>query len=384
VPARRRENASGVDLNRDYMKLEHPEIRAYVRNILLGWDPHLFVDGHDGGAFPYNLHYQCPSHSGSDPRITSLCDEQIFPAVGAKLAAEGYRAWYYERGTPTRWDVGEPDPRIGRNYGGLANRVGILFESPPSQPPAEAVRSGAMAYEAVVEWAGDNAEMLIRTVDEARRETVRLGAPEGDVPIEVSYAPEPDRVRYLIGAGRDMRETIEVESDSLMKRPVATLTRPRPWAYVLLPEADEAVELLSAHGIEVERLTAVAGATVSAYPMVGISFEPAYDHPAAVRLEVADAIPQEVTLPAGSFVVRTGQALGRVAAHLLEPETRDGVVYWNRMDDLLPVAEIEAIAAASRRGPGAAGGNDAPTPPLFPIYKLMEPTVLPVAPLPST
>jgi len=373
-----RENASGVDLNRDYMKLEHPEIRSYVQNILHGWDPHLFVDGHDGGAFPYNLHYQCPSHAGSDARITSLCDDRIFPAVGAKLAAEGYRAWYYQRGTETRWEVGDPDARIGRNYGGLVNLVGILFESPPSQTGTEAVLSGVLAYEAVVEWAQGNADLLVRTVEEARLETVRLGAPEGDVPIEMTYAPEPARVRYLIGAGQDLRGIVEVESDSLMKRPIATLVRPRPWAYVLPPEAVEAVELLTAHGIEVERLTGAADATVSAYPMLGISHEPAYDHPAAVRLQVADAVPREVALPAGSFVVRTAQVQGRLAALLLEPETMDGVVYWNRMDDLLPVGEIEAAALAS------GGGAPATPAPLFPIYKLMAPTELATEPLTQT
>jgi hypothetical protein len=259
------------------------------------------------------------------------------------------------------------------------NQVGILFESPPSQARADAVRSGVLGYEAVLEWADENAELLIRTVEEARRETARLGAPRGDVPIEVGYAPEPGRVKYLIGAGPGMREIVEVESDSLMKRPVATRVRPRPWAYVLPPGAEEAVELLSAHGIEVQRLTGAVGAMVAAYPIVGISFEPAYDHPAAVRLEVADPVRRQVTLPDGSFVVRTGQVRGRVAAHLLEPETRDGVVYWNRMDDLLPFAEVEAVAAPSRDVFRAAGGNRAA--PLFPIYKLMEATTLPTEPL---
>jgi hypothetical protein len=225
--------------------------------------------------------------------------------------------------------------------------------------------------------------LLVATVEEARRETVRLGAPVGDVPIEVTYAPEPRRVRYLIGVGRDMREILEVESDSLMKRPVATLSRPRPWAYVLPPEAAEAVELLTAHGIAVERLTVATSVTVSAYPMIGISYEPAYDHPAAVRLDVADPVSRGVSLPAGTFVVRTAQAGGRVAAHLLEPETRDGVVYWNRLDDLLPVAEIEAAAGArvgASAGPDGARGAAPATAPIFPIYKLMEPTALPTAP----
>ena len=40
--------------------------------------------------------------------------------------------------------------------------------------------------------------------------------------------------------------------------------------------------------------------------------------------------------PKGTFIIRTGQVMGRVAAHLLEPETNDSVVRWNAMDALLP------------------------------------------------
>jgi hypothetical protein len=36
--------------------------------------------------------------------------------------------------------------------------------------------------------------------------------------------------------------------------------------------------------------------------------------------------------PAGTVVVRTDQVLGSVVAYLLEPESDDGLVYWNFFD----------------------------------------------------
>jgi hypothetical protein len=69
---------------------------------------------------------------------------------------------------------------------------------------------------------------------------------------------------------------------------------------------------------------------------------------------------QTRTFPKGSFIIRTGQIMGRVAAHLLEPETNDSVVRWNAMDAILP-------------RPGDQRGG----PPLVPIFKLMEPRALP-------
>ena len=372
TPDPQRGNIWGLDLNRDYMKLEQPEIRGYVQNILLPWAPHLFVDGHNGGSYPYNLNYQCPSHTTPDARITELCDEQIFPAIDEALGTEGYRAWYYQRGNENRWDVGGSDPRIGRNYGGFSNMVGILFESPRGQSMADAVRAGVVSYETVVRWARDNAGFLAETVRRARIETAAGGGrPGDDVPIEVAYLPEAGPVTYLLPEEPgDTGPVREIQSDSLMKVPVTTLSRPRPWAYLLPPDAEAAVDLLADHGIQVEILVEDAAAEVEIYLIGDVRYEQAYNHEAATKIDVAETVTREETLTRGSYLVRTRQMRGRVAAHLLEAETRDGVVYWNRMDPWIPKAAVEAFRAGE--GP----------PPEFPVWKLMEPTPLPTRLLP--
>src|SRR2546425_1207283 len=54
-----RENAQGLDLNRDYMKLETPETRGLIANVLHRWDPLLTVDLHttNGSYHGYALTY---------------------------------------------------------------------------------------------------------------------------------------------------------------------------------------------------------------------------------------------------------------------------------------------------------------------------------------
>jgi hypothetical protein len=69
--------------------------------------------------------------------------------------------------------------------------------------------------------------------------------------------------------------------------------------------------------------------------------------------------------------------LGRVVAHMLEPETDDNVIYWNTMDAWLP-----RPAAPATTGHADAYGEPTPRgqeqgPPLVPIYKLMAPRPLP-------
>ena len=367
-PRPQRGNAWGLDLNRDYMKLEQPEIQGYVQNIILRWAPHLYIDGHNGGSYPYNINYQCPSHAAPAPAISDLCDREIFPAIDRKLEAEDYLSFYYVRGTETRWNVGATEPRIGRNYGGFANTVAILFESPGRQEMVDGVRSGVLAYEAVVEWARDNPVLLTETVRQARVETIAMGsAPRGQVPIETEYEPEDWSVEYYITRGEgEAEEIVRVQSDSLMKKPVPVLERDRPWAYILPRDAEDAVELLRRHSVQVELLREPVDVQVQAYTIGDITYEQAYNHDAATRVQVRDVVTRELTLPIGTYIVRTGQMQGRVAAHLLEAESTDGVVYWNRMDAWIPKAELDEY----RRG-------EAEEPPYFPIMKLMEPTPLP-------
>jgi dipeptidyl-peptidase 4 len=390
-----RGNAWGIDMNRDYIKLEMPEIAQYVGNLLNRWHPHLFIDGHNGGAYPYNVAYQCASIAAADPRITELCDREIFPFIDRQMAANGYKSWYYASGNETRWNTGGPEARIGRNYGGLANSVGILYESPGGQTLETGVKSGIVAYNAVAQFVRDQPDRVLGVVNAAREATIRLGErAEGDIPVQMVYEPEPYTVTYEIAVGEgDARHLVTVQSDSLMKRPVPTLLRPRPFAYLLPREAIEAVAMLRRHNIAVEVLREAVEIDVQAYRLTSVSYEQAYNHAAATKVETSGTVEMRRTFPAGTYVVRTGQVLGRVAAHMLEPETPDNVVYWNTMDAWLPKAALArqglADGAAGQRGGGPpsqfqggppGGGSPGMAPdgtPIIPIFKIAVPTALP-------
>jgi dipeptidyl-peptidase 4 len=367
-----RGNSWGIDLNRDYVKLEHPSIANLVANVLGAWRPHVFVDGHDGGSRPYNVNYQCPSHYDAMRELTLICDQEIFPAIDATLAAEGYRGWYYQRGDEEEWRGGGYEARIGRNYAGFTNTIGILLEA-PQQRLEEGARAGYLAYLTILRFVATHAGRVTGLVERARAETVAMGAePRGDIAVTMEYAPEAYPVDYLIvqGGGRSgaREETVQVTGARLMKRPVATQLRPRPWAYLLPRDAVDAVAMLRRHGITVERLEAPVRLRVDAYTIDAVAYEQIYNHAAALRIDVGRVVSLDQQFPAGTYVVPTGQYLGRLAAHMLEPESSDNVVYWNTMDAWIPRPRESA--------PGGMAGSQA-SEPVVPIYKLMRPAELP-------
>ena len=366
-PNGQRGNAWGIDLNRDYVKLEHPEIASYVGSLVSRWHPHLFVDGHNGGSFPYNINYQCPSHAAPDQRITDLCDEEIFPFINRAIAVEGFKGWYYQRGTETRWNTGGFEARIGRNYGGFTNTFGILFESPGDQDLRTGVRAGYLSYKAVLEYVQQNPVKIVDRVRRARLETLTMGlGAQGEVVVQMRYDPEDRTVQYEIARGQgDDRQIVQVTSDSLMKKPVPLLTRARPYAYLLSRDAVDAVAMLRRHDVTVEWLEQPVELPVQVYSIAGIEYSEQYNHTAAASVRVDEVLTRTMSFPRGTYVVPTGQVLGRLVTHMLEPETEDNVVYWNTMDAWLP------------RPGGGSGALRDPGPPLVPIYKVMSPTALP-------
>jgi hypothetical protein len=100
-----------------------------------------------------------------------------------------------------------------------------------------------------------------------------------------------------------------------------------------------------------------------------VSYEQIYNHAAALRVDVGRVVTLDQQFPAGTYVVPTAQYLGRLAAHMLEPESSDNVVYWNTMDAWIP------RPGAAPGGRVAAGAGAAE--PVVPIYKVMRPVELP-------
>jgi hypothetical protein len=431
-----RGNSQGVDVNRDWIKLEQPELYNYVRNILLTWNPHVFLDGHNGCAQPYNICYQGPANAASDQRITDLCDQEIFPFITREMEKNGHKAWYYSGGDEKQWRTAPTEARISINYGGMINSFAVLFES-PSQDRDIGAKSGLVATRALVQYVADNAQKVMSIVNQARRETMEKGQnASGDIVVQMTKGPKPYKVSYeimtTVGGTTDpqtgritggTREIKKITNAELMMEPVPTKTRPWPYAYILEARAYKAVELLRAQKVLVEVLTEDTELPVESYRLAELTRSSQYDHPAsASAIKVEDeTVKEKRTFPKGTYIIRAGQAMGRVITHVLEPETPDNVITWNKMDALIPggrgggrgaEGEMPPGAEAQQAGRGAGRGTGGEPPagaaaqqaaqggrgrgaqvqgqppaqpaaqqpranPVIPIFKLMTPTNMP-------
>ncbi len=351
-----RENAAGLDLNRDFVKLESPEVRALVR-AFNQWDPALFVDAHttNGSYHRYVLTYDGPRHPSTPPALLEAVRDRFLPGAGRRLKkATGFASFYYGNFADGHsvWETYPAEPRYGVQYVGLRGRAAVLSESYSYAPFRDRVRASYGFVRACVEEAADRRDELRQLLEPAEpAKTVALRTKE--VPLGGTW-----KLLGFFEERRDGKVVPGAEKEYTVRylgKSEPTLSVTRPFAYLVPPSYAKAVEVLRLHGITLEELSADADLDAEAYHVDKVT---RLERPANNHLLVtvdATARPGRRRVPAGTVVVRTGQRLGTLAAVLLEPQCADGLTTWNFFDAGLaeggdfPVLRLPAAASFRTR-----------------------------------
>ena len=131
----RRENAAGLDLNRDFVKLETPEGQALVA-LMNRFDPHALLDLHttNGSFHGYHVTYATSQSPNVPAAVAKLANEQWIPGLVARLAKDhSQRAFPYgnleNSGGQQVWASFDHRPRFLTNYYGMRGRLALLCEA---------------------------------------------------------------------------------------------------------------------------------------------------------------------------------------------------------------------------------------------------------------
>ena len=111
-----RENSDGLDLNRDFVKLETKEIRTLVK-LIAQYDPIMVIDCHttNGSQHRYKLTYDGPRYAVAHPDLISYSTTKLFPDVTTKVkTATGYDTFWYGNFNRdrTEWTTYPAGPRF--------------------------------------------------------------------------------------------------------------------------------------------------------------------------------------------------------------------------------------------------------------------------------
>ncbi len=348
-----RPNAMGLDLNRDYIKLESPEAQAMVR-FATEWDPHVVMDLHttNGSRHRYTVTYETPRHPASIPAQVDFARNEILPVVTERVfESTGYRMFYYGnynwRGEPQVWATYEGKPRFGGHYHGLRGTIAILSEAYSYAPFRDRVLCTRAFVEACMNVTAERGDEIMRLHDETRQRVIEAGEhpqPHDLIALHHRIAAE-NRPAIIHGyemtnpeRGRPQPTDVETEMTLVhLGRYESTLSVARPFAYLLPPGTESIVEKLRQHGIEVEPFEGAA--TCEVYAITGVQKAEREFQGHLIVAADARASRTSRTLPAGSYVARTAQPLGTLLVYLVEPMASDGLVAWNYFDQWLAEGE---------------------------------------------
>jgi hypothetical protein len=344
-----RGTATNLNLNRDYMKADAPETRAWLR-LWNEWSPDLFIDCHvtDGADFRYNITYQYEQHQNvPEPLLgwmNSAFDSRVVPAAESSGNLLAPYITLRDSRDPAKGIEGFIEtPRYSTGYTPARNRPGLLIETHMLKDYRTRVRGtydlvAAVLAELNRDPAGlrrvlrETDEAITaegRTYDPARRVPLRLEFTDKTEPFKfkgVEFRVEPSDVSggdRIVYGDKPVDLTVPYFNDARVTVSVAP-----PLYYVVPPQWADVISVLAAHGLQLKRLAEPTTLEVESYRFADVRWSPAPFEGRNTVTQKHTTLRERRLYPQGSVVVPLAQASARVAVHLLEPDSPDSFVSW--------------------------------------------------------
>lgn len=211
---------------------------------------------------------------------------------------------------------------------GLAQTVTFLFEtrgiSLADQEFKRRVFAGLTMVSSVLQTAADNFEEVYQTLEDGIE--AFINSKDDIVVTDHKTLVERNWTMVDTTTGEVLQLPIQFENNTPA---VANITRARPKAYLIPTGWADLAERLVVAGLEVEKLTDAYSGTVEAYNITSASLARSYYEGVVLSTVTATPFEKEISLPAGSFLVRTTQRNAAIAFNALEPENVDSYVSFN-------------------------------------------------------
>lgn len=337
------------NLNRDYMKADTPETRAWLR-LWNEWQPDLFIDCHvtDGADYRCNITYHHEHHAGIDEGVLQW-EREIFGGrvVPATESTGNVISWYLEFIDNRDLTLGTRDfngsPRFSTGYVPLRNRPAILIETHMLKDYRSRVIGTYDFLRFALEEVNRDPKRLIEIGIEADQRAIELGKDTGageKYPVQFEITDEP--TPFHLKATRNQTEQSDISGDLRVifgKEPV-DLTIPMyqtfrtktaivpPMYYVVPREWSEVIEVIKSHGLQLKLLSKETELQVESYRFTDVRWPQGPFEGRHMPSFDVGTISESKPFAAGSLLIPLAQPLAKLAISLLEPQAPDSFVRW--------------------------------------------------------
>jgi hypothetical protein len=360
-----RATAQNINLNRDYMKADTPEMRAMLR-LIDAWDPLVCADLHvtDGADFEPDISLQVEPLNQGDANLR-VSGRQMRDALIARLTGLGLLALDFYPDLASTDDPASGfaltvySPRFSTGYFPQRNRFTVLVETHSWKEYAQRVRVMCNTIAGLAELVAAHGHDWLELAHQADQSAMKLGGAEMALDFTSSWR-EPARAggatteRDAAAAAR----TIEFRGYAYTRKPsrisgalVTTYdpTTPQIWRVPLRDQVHPSISAtvplggyvvaagfaadiaarLEAHGVAFSRLRdGKDKIQAKAFRATEVSFAAA-PFEGRMRAHLTGAWREERYAPQdGALFVPTAQPLARLVVALFEPRAPDSFAAW--------------------------------------------------------
>ena len=353
-----RSTAQYLNLNRDYMKADAPEMRDWLA-MFDAWLPDLFMDIHttDGADYQYDLTWYQEEWGPLHPAVKKWQSEAFQNSIFPDFEKRGHLAAPYLELVDHR-DITKgianfgSGARFSTGYVALRNRAALLVET--HMLKSYAVR-GQATYDLIAStlaYVNRHPGELRKVVMQADADTVAR-APGSPLPL--AYRPSQQSVPFALKGYEFSQSASSISGDTWVsydpKRPktyvvpffrdlVAAETITLPAAYLVPAAWPQIVEKLRQHGIRYERLDRASTLRAERYRLGAPRWE---EKPFEGRHQLREftlaADTATIDFAAGAVVVPLDQEGANVVVNLLEPRAPDSLLGWGFFDAIFEQKE---------------------------------------------
>ncbi|MGI8641091.1 MAG: M14 family metallopeptidase [Pyrinomonadaceae bacterium] len=343
-----RSTSTNLNLNRDYMKADAPETRAWL-TLWNEWKPDFFIDCHvtDGADFQYNVTYEYAHFGEVSPVIKNWMDTHFDGNVVPKVESEGNLLTHYVEfaGREVTGGVATfiATPRFATGYTPLRNRAGLLIETHSYKPYKSRVRGTYDILRYTIEEINQTKASLFEANQKAGQETIergktydanrqfplRLEITDKSTPFAfkgTEYKVEDSDIsgaKHIVYGTKPLNITIPKFDEAKVTASVAP-----PLLYIVPPQWQEIIAVLQTHGIKFQRIEKPLTIEVESYRLTEPKWSPVSFESHNTMSYKTVPIKETRTFPANSVIVPLDQEAANVAIHLLEPDSPDSFMYW--------------------------------------------------------
>lgn len=358
-----RNTAQNLNLNRDYTKLDAPEMRAMIA-LLQSVHPTLYLDIHvtDGMDYQYDITYGFMGRDGSyaaSRNIARWLNAQYRPQLDRALQRAGHIPGDLvfannDRNIEEGLAAFTFTPRFSQAYGDMIGLPSVLFENHSLKPYRQRVLGTYVVIEESMRLLAEHGGALERAIAADARERPRT------LPVGWRQTAAPVSQREFLPIARETYRSTASGADETrwLGRPAAQTHMPqfgqehtidlhRPRAYWVPATKPEVITVLRLHGIQFETINEARTINVEMLRLPQAQASAPFEGRTRVTAGEPQRITREEWMPPGSIRVPTDQPLGDLAMILLEPQSEDSLFAWGFFNEILSRVEyLEAYALA--------------------------------------